>query len=493
MAFNPSDGVFSGFEGVVTPDVLDQQRQLDRQRARAIRQTQKSGERLFAAEAGAFAGRVLGDTLRKAFPQTLDPRGRRAAKAQEIISEAEKRVQQASEEDGLNPFQTRLEAVKRARARARSEGLHDMADQLARNEIALETQSLEFRKLNADVRAAEQEQDPFPQLSQITAALDRADRAGADGRLSEARFLRAKAAKDAGIGAEKVPDIIATVRQIGLDPASGEGRQLVLESLRGASKASQRDQKITDLVARGVPRDRAQDIVDGFARLEVVPQTGRVRFVNEVDGTAFEVPVKAQPRAADIASDVEPSLGDIPRPTPQRGETLFDLAEVATGPLSAAQNMLAVPQAWLGLEPNERVVQARQALKTETQSLVRSLAVNPRFPVAEMERIRQEVNIQPRIWDDPDLLRSRMAQIHDSLTLRMQQAAADAQDPSLPQEHREAQLTNAANIANFLGVLGVDQAREDVAAAEEGEEPEEAADGDVPRRIRFDAQGNRIQ
>lgn len=473
MAFNPDSGggVFSGFEGVTTPQALAEQRRTEEQRQAILRRQALSGAEFGAGEAGAFAGRALGAALRGAFPQTFDPQGVKARKAQEIIAEAQREVQDVEGDSPGDLFEARRKAVQRARRRARNEGLHEMADQLAGNEIALAAQGLEFRKLNAQVTAAEAEvdEDPFPQLARITEGIRRADEAQKDGRLAEAQALRSKVAKDAGISGTKVPDIIATVRGMGLDPTTGEGQELVRASILGAQKGDQRDRKINDLVSRGVDRSKAQDIVDGFLRMEVVPETGRVRLIDEVTQEATEVPVRAQTSVADIAGDEEPSLGNLPRPSPEPGQTLYELAELATGPMSALRAAVSVPKAWFGMDPNERVVQARQALRTETQSMVRSLAINPRFPVSEQDLIREEVNIQPRIWDDPEILRPRMAQINDSLSLRMQQAFRDANDPSLAEQHREAQLSNAANIANFLGVLGVDQARENAEDAAGGQ------------------------
>lgn len=462
-----AEPVFSGFEGIVTPSVLRERRQAELAEQRQLRAATTQGTQRLASEAGAFTGQMLSQTLRQMFPQTFDGEGRQARKAQEIIDSAQRSVQDTEDDSPVGLINARLEAVKKARARARKEGMHDLADQLASNEIQLSAQALELRKQTAVVEAAE-EPEGFKDLDQITEAVQRAEQAQAEGRLGEAELLRSKAAKDAGLGSQKVPEIVSTVRAMGLDPAAGEGFRLVRQSIEGAQKASQTDDQIAALRRRGFSQEKAEDIAYGFVRREVVPETGQVRLINDTTGDVFEVPIQ---RLEGIDTD-GPGLGDPPRPRPERGQTLFDLAELATGPESALRAATAVPRAWFGFEPDERVIQARQAFRIETQSMVRSLAINPRFPVSEQERIRQEINIQPKVFDDPALQRAQMEQIHDSLELRMEQAFRDALDPSYPQEHREAQKQNAANIANFLAVLGVEQAREDRAAALGGAETE---------------------
>lgn len=150
--------VFTGFEGIVTPDILAETRRLERQKARTLRQAQKSGQRLFAAEAGAFAGQALGDALRRLAPGTFDRRGERAREAQNVIRTARERVADASstgEESAEGLVGQRLRAVREARQIARARGLDSLADQLAGNELQLANQVAEMRKLSAQTRRTE--------------------------------------------------------------------------------------------------------------------------------------------------------------------------------------------------------------------------------------------------------------------------------------------------------------------------------------------------
>lgn len=55
-----------------------------------------------------------------------------------------------------------------------------------------------------------------------------------------------------------------------------------------------RDRQINELVARGLDPDLASDLVDGRARIETTDE-GRVLFVNESTGEAFEIPKERLP------------------------------------------------------------------------------------------------------------------------------------------------------------------------------------------------------
>jgi hypothetical protein len=89
------------------------------------------------------------------------------------------------------------------------------------------------------------------------------------------------------------------------------------------------------------------------------------------------------------------------------------------------------------------------------QSMIRALTVNPKFPVAEQDRILEEIKIRPGMFTSVAVMQSRMESIAQDLMLRAEQAERDAADQSMPQATRAAQRQNAADIRNFLPILGV--------------------------------------
>lgn len=241
--------------------------------------------------------------------------------------------------------------------------------------------------------------------------------------------------------------------------------------------ADVRERRIRSLVDNpelNLSRGDAEGIVDGFVRMDVSPETGRVTLTDIRTGTAREVP--KQPNAPQGRAGGERlSLEDAARSAPpeQRDETLFEQAQEGTGLWSAILSGLSIASGTFGGPVAEETLQARQQLTTATGDLVRALSINPRFPVAEIERIREEANTLPSITAPPSVMRERMKSLDASLRRRMERARQDAATASLPESTRAAQAQNAQAIAGFLQELGVPQ--EEASRQEAGTGAEEAS------------------
>jgi hypothetical protein len=265
------------------------------------------------------------------------------------------------------------------------------------------------------------------------------------------------------------------------------GEVETLMAAQGGGQAdTQRQRKINDLASRqdvrgaaeaaGVPvRDMAQDIVDGYRRIEVVPQTGNVRLINEISGEVTELPIgradqrgqggQAQDEDDDPAStaqaldQAEIPPGQLNQQTAQEGSTLWESTEGVAGIPGA------VTEAWQrtggqipglgGGEETKETVGNRQFFRLAQGDLIRSLSINPRFPVAEMERIRRETDIEPSMWDSQDSLKTRMRRLDKYLRGRLERERQAAKNPNMGQEARANAQRAAKDIANFLDVLGV--------------------------------------
>jgi hypothetical protein len=212
-----------------------------------------------------------------------------------------------------------------------------------------------------------------------------------------------------------------------------------------------RETRINELVTRGYNRNYAADIVDGNIRYEVVPQTGQVRRIDRLTGEASQVPISNLP--PEVQADLLAANDQV------ENQTLWEAAKNGTGLWSAvragasrvAGQIPGVPQA-------EKTEEARQLLATATNDLARALVINPRFPVAEVERIIREAGTQPGYFDTPTLMRSRLRVLDSFLRDRLTTAEQDAANPNLPQETQSAQASNAAAIRSFLPRLGIPQA-----------------------------------
>lgn len=202
----------------------------------------------------------------------------------------------------------------------------------------------------------------------------------------------------------------------------------------------QRERKIQALQSQGLSRPDAENIVDRNLDIQINPATGRVVLTDLVTRRVTELPVG--------------SGGE--RPAVAQGQTLYSMTgEGVTGLAPAIAETGSKVTGQVGGPVAEKVTQRRQALRTAQQDLIRALSVNSRFPVAEQERIREEIAINPSILDSDESLRARMRAIDQSLRIRLSQAERDANDPNLPEDLRSSQAQNAAAIRNFLDLLGV--------------------------------------
>jgi hypothetical protein len=98
---------------------------------------------------------------------------------------------------------------------------------------------------------------------------------------------------------------------------------------------------------------------------------------------------------------------------------------------------------------------AVQRADTEKGRFISALAVNPRFPVAEMQRIEREISIGAKFLDNEDSVRVRMIAVDDYLAKEQIKEEKAATDKSLPVTEQNAARTAANDIRSFRSVLGV--------------------------------------
>ena len=200
-----------------------------------------------------------------------------------------------------------------------------------------------------------------------------------------------------------------------------------------------REGKIADLMDQGLSRADSANIADGNVKIEVL-ESGVARLTNVVDGSVKEVPI--QPSGEAI-------------PGPEEGQTLFELAPLATGLTSGISAGISRVGGQFAAPVNEEVLQARQTLRIAKNGLIRSLSINPRFPVAEIKRIEGEVNLDPSLFNSPEAMQADMIAMDRALRLRMNQELRDANDPSMSEDKRGDARSAASDINNFLTQLGV--------------------------------------
>jgi hypothetical protein len=209
-----------------------------------------------------------------------------------------------------------------------------------------------------------------------------------------------------------------------------------------------RETRIDDLVRnRGVSREFATDIVDRNIEIVPNPVTGVIQRIDKVSQTVTETPF----------SSLSPQEQGIVLAAAEEAEeqTLWEAAEYGTGLWSAVRRGASIVGGQVGLPQAEKTEQARQTLEISSNEFARALVNNPKFAVAEVERVLKEAGTKPSFADTPALMRSRLKTLDTFLRSRLRTAEADAKNQNLPQDLRSAQASNAAAIRSFLPKLGV--------------------------------------
>lgn len=205
-------------------------------------------------------------------------------------------------------------------------------------------------------------------------------------------------------------------------------------------KASEKDKEIDRYIrVLGLSEEFAVKVAYGVYSVKPNAVTGEVQVIDEIGQVVQEIPVERD---------------DVPTPSPEKGKTLWDLATYATGPINTVAAAFAVPLAWINMTPSNKVIAARQTFKTTNQGFIRALVNNKRYPVAEVTRIMEEINLVPTFLDDPKLMRVRMGALRDTLALTADQATRDAKNASNPAKMRAGAKQAASDINNYLAILG---------------------------------------
>lgn len=201
----------------------------------------------------------------------------------------------------------------------------------------------------------------------------------------------------------------------------------------GFPKAGSMSQKIRAYQMQGFDANEALKLASGRYEISVNPMTGERVMVDTASQQI--IPLK-QPQYADGAGG-----GQTAPAVPPQGKTLWDMAEKGTGVASTIQRGLSdtagqLPGALGDMMTFPATVEATQNLELFKRNLIQSLSLNPRFPVAEQQRIE---NLLPRgAMTSPDTLRTSMQALDQELARIEMMAAAGMNDPRATVDQRQA-------------------------------------------------------
>jgi hypothetical protein len=220
------------------------------------------------------------------------------------------------------------------------------------------------------------------------------------------------------------------------------------------SRDPESTRRIAALMARGHSQGDAEDLVYGYVKEVVDPTLGTPMLVNLRTG-------ESRPFGANVASEQQRADSASPAPNDRRPRTLYDMSEESTGVIPALQERWTDIAPQFGAPGVDNVVENRQQFELATNEMIRALSINPRFPVAEMERLRREVDITPGMFRSGDGMRQRMRAIDAGLRVRLENEMRVVNDPQMPAEQRRNARTAANDIENFLRTMGVPDRADD--------------------------------
>lgn len=193
----------------------------------------------------------------------------------------------------------------------------------------------------------------------------------------------------------------------------------------------------------GMDDKTAKRIATGTLKVVTDPYTGNVALVDV--GTGEQVPMSMRGEKPTEKVPVEKKAE----------ETLWEMADLSTGPWSAMRAGAGTVSGMVGLPTAEKTDYARQYIRSAQNDLIRALSINPRFPVGEINRLKEEINISPKLLDNPDKLKTRMKAVDNYLKRRLEKEQSTSNDTNAPMNDRKAAATAAKDIGSFIKLLGV--------------------------------------
>jgi hypothetical protein len=134
--------------------------------------------------------------------------------------------------------------------------------------------------------------------------------------------------------------------------------------------------------------------------------------------------------------------------------TLFTAANLGTGPISAIGGFAYSTPGIGGAIGSELMSKAREFIEQTGREFGKALAVNPHYAEGEQKRIAKEISIDPKLWDNPDALKSRIFVLEDTLRRMQKEALAAAVNTELSAEKQNNARSAVQDIHALRMTLG---------------------------------------
>jgi hypothetical protein len=241
-----------------------------------------------------------------------------------------------------------------------------------------------------------------------------------------------------------------------------------------------REARIADLQEGwGLDRKWASARVDGFVRIELIPETGKARLINEAmhPPGVMVVPLSDLQGFFDIDATEETytppqtgsvTPGEVDTRTRQEveadlgagkqfieGRSMWDMADVGSGPVATALAVGSIPSSVVGGPIAEETLIAKQGLKIRSMALAKQLVENPRMPVRLVEMAMEAANIEPGFLETGPIMQAGMISLDQFLYAKYLEQREYADNVGGPEDLQESGAINAEAIGMFLRDLGV--------------------------------------
>ncbi|MEM8539748.1 MAG: hypothetical protein AAGF25_02230 [Pseudomonadota bacterium] len=216
-------------------------------------------------------------------------------------------------------------------------------------------------------------------------------------------------------------------------------------------------QKLRAFKMQGIDDEKALGLATGRYSVSINPQTGERVIVDVASGQLM--PLQQPQTQAQVAQ--QPGQAAMPRANPQTG--LYDQADKATGVGStlgnASSNTIGQIPGTIGdVASFPETVKAGQDFDLFKRDLIRSLSLNPRFPVAEMRRIEDLLPRGP--FTAPDTLKQALTSLDAELARIESELSVSVNNPNTPIQLRQQDATT---------LRGVRAARQRMAVPQSGD------------------------
>ena len=136
------------------------------------------------------------------------------------------------------------------------------------------------------------------------------------------------------------------------------------------------------------------------------------------------------------------------------GNSLFNLADVGTGPLNVGKSWLSSFPVLGEFVKADEETSGQTYMKGAINTIARALGETERFGIIEKNQILDQVRLLPALLDRPDAFRQRVIGIDNLMLDAFNQLSATATNPNLPAATRQEALAKQDQLRRARTFLG---------------------------------------